>query len=162
MTESGGRVTRIARSTDPTSVLMPAPWFRSSAYLLPLMIGSVVMLLIAVLTWPIPAIAVPRSARIVALLDLVFLAGWTVLFQQLDAGHAEIFTSSLDPILRVLQALGLIGAVGALLVLWNLGRAWQRTTSWPVRLFNAALALAAFGFAWFGAVSGLLSQSLRY
>ena len=162
MSESAGRVVRIARSTDPTAVLMPAPAYRSSAYLLPLMIGSVLILAIAVLTWPVAALAVQRSTRVVALVDLVFLAGWMVLFQQLSAGHAEIFTSSLDPILRVLQALGLLGAVGSLLVLWNLGRAWEQTTSWPVRLFNAAVAIAAVGSAWFGLVSGLLSQSLRY
>ncbi|HKP29641.1 MAG TPA: serine hydrolase, partial [Gemmatimonadales bacterium] len=162
MTERAGRVTRIARSTDPTSVLMPAPRYRSSACLLPLLLGSVALLIVAVLTWPSAALAVPRPARAVALTDLLFLAGWAVLFQQLGAGHAEIFTSSLDPLLRVLQVIGLIGAIGSLVVLWNLVRLWQRTLSWPVRLFTVAIALGTLGFAWFGAVTGLLSQSLRY
>jgi hypothetical protein len=162
MTDSANRVTRIARSSDPTTVLMRAPAYRSSAYLLPLVIASLLTLAIAVLSWPVARIAIPRSARIVALMDLAFLAGWLLLFRQLGAGHAEIFTSGLDPALRLLQALGLIGAVGSVFGLWSLVRVWPRTTSWPIRLFNAALALALLGFAWFGAVSGLLSQSLRY
>jgi hypothetical protein len=126
------------------------------------MVASVVILVITVVTWPIAAIAVPRVARVVALVDLLFLAGWMALFQQLGAGHAEIFTDSLDPWLRVLQALGLVGASGTILVGWNLVRSWRRTTSWPIRIFNSALGLATAGFAWFGVVSGLLSQSLRY
>jgi hypothetical protein len=163
MTESAGRVLRIARSTDPTTVLMPAPVHRSSVYLLPLMIGSVLILAIA------GADLARRRARRPAI-DSRGRTGRPRLPGGMDGALPAARRRALrrsSPaasirILRVLQALGLLGAVGSLLVLWNLGRAWEQTTSWPVRLFNAAVAIAAVGFAWFGLVSGLLSQSLRY
>ena len=67
MTVTDGRVVRIARSGDSTAVLFPAPWYRSSSYLLPLLLGSVLVLVATVLTWPISGL-VHLSGRVVALL----------------------------------------------------------------------------------------------
>ena len=160
MTVSAGRVARIARSSDPTSVLIPAPWYRSSAYLLPLLLGSVVVLSAGVMTWRGAGLRWP--SRVVALLDVVFLGGWLLLFQQLGAGHAEIFSGGFDPVLRVLQVIGLIGAAGSVVVASEAVQAWRSRDPWTRRMLCTVVALAAAGSAWFGIVSGLLSQSLRY
>jgi hypothetical protein len=177
MAVGNGRVTRIVNSSDVTGALLRVEPFRSAGYVLPLFAGVVVILVIAVIGWPIAALvrrrygvrldsgrrrAVRRFALAAAVLDLVFLLGWTILFQQLGDGRAELFSGSLDPFLRVLQVVGLAGALGSVAALWSAVLVWRNDPRWSTRMSSIVLAAGQAGFVWVGLVSGLLSQSLRY
>jgi hypothetical protein len=96
------------------------------------------------------------------LLVLAFLLGWGIVFQQLCDGRAELFSRSLDPFLRVLQVVGLAGALGSVAALWSAVLVWHNDPRWSIRLSSIILAAGQVGFVWVGLVSGLLSQSFRY
>src|SRR5437899_11637204 len=80
----------------PFMVFQKARWYENSAFHLPLIIGSLVILLLAVLLWPIAALTrchygqklnlAPEQrhlrllVRLVSLLDLVFLAVFSICF----------------------------------------------------------------------------------
>ncbi|MEO8449558.1 MAG: serine hydrolase domain-containing protein [Gemmatimonadota bacterium] len=176
MTVEDGRVTRIARGGDPAGILLRVPLWRSIA--VPVLVAAVLVLALAVLAWPAGALIrrryrrssmmsgrqllAYRLVRVVALVDLGFLAGWGLLFQRLAAGEAELFSNRLDPWLRILQTLGAVGAVGTAVAVWNLIFVWRSGRGRLARASSLALVLACGAFVWFGLATHLLSQSLRY
>ena len=117
----------------PIIVLLPAGVAdgRWNVYLL---MATAAMLLLAVLFWPIKAIlrwrydrpfalagraaALYRWTRVVALIDLVFLAGFPLGIQVAVSGIAT-WGPSIDLLWRGLQILGVIGVIGTIVPLWN-------------------------------------------
>jgi CubicO group peptidase (beta-lactamase class C family) len=175
-----GRVVTIARSFDPAGALLPAPFGRP-AWLLAAMLVSAVILLLFSISWPATALARRRYglpppfagrrafahhlARGVALVILLYVAAWALLLQQVAAGEVELFsvgTASVFSGLRILQLLGLLGAVGSAAVLWNLWISIRQDVGWARRVSSGLLAIACLIFVWFGLASGLLDQSMRY
>ena len=71
-------------------------------------------------------------------------------------------TGPVDPVLRVLQGLGLLGAAGATLAVANAVAVWRGRAGWRSMANATLVALAAMLFTVVGAVSGLLNQSLSY
>jgi hypothetical protein len=70
---------------------------------------------------------------------------------------------SRDPFLYSLQILGVIGAIGTLIVILNAFRSWAKTSKWIwAKLFDVALALACIGFTWFIWHWNLINFNLRY
>ena len=73
------------------------------------------------------------------------------------------FSSRSDPHLRVVQLIGLIGALGSLVAIYYAARSWRSSGLWSwARIWNTLLAVAFVGFACFMLNWHLLTTSLRY
>jgi CubicO group peptidase (beta-lactamase class C family) len=101
------------------------------------------------------------AIRMVAAIDLIFILCWLVLV--MSAGSVDIFTSSFDPTLRVIQIVGWLGSLGTLLVLYAVIKTWSAAGEWWLsHLGNMSMAAAALSFSWFLLHWHLLHFSLMY
>ena len=142
-----------------------------------IIVPSLIFLALAVLFWPIGASIrwhygtkldltssekrLRLAVRLVCILDLVFVVGWLIFI----SGTNEIanLSRSRDPLLYLLQILGVIAAIGTLIVILNAFRSWAKTGKWIwAKLFDVALALACIGFTWFIWHWNLINFNLRY
>jgi len=161
----------------PFMIFQRASWYENSAFNLPVVIGSLAIFVLVVLLWPVaagvrwhygrqlnvdPAVRRRRLlVRIVCVIELAFAAAWVILATR--ANDLGIFTSPLDPVLRMIQAVGWLGVVGAILALYNGLRAWMDEKRWWFsRIADSAIALACLGFVWFIFKWNMLHWSLNY
>ena len=174
-----GKVVKIGYDfTAAFMELQPVPFAMSSVWNIPLLLAMAAILLLAVLLWPIQALvrrrhgaAFPltgttarlyRAVRIVALVDIVTLGGYFAVVQ-MTATNLPLFGPALDPWLRVLQLLCIVGVVGAVLGLWNVVRVWtQSGRSWWAKISVTATSLALLAFVWFVVSLQLVTASLNY
>jgi CubicO group peptidase (beta-lactamase class C family) len=172
-----GRVRSIgADSAGGILVLLPVPASQSNTWITPLVLAAIACLLITVIAWPIAAIVrrrrgtalalqgsaarAHRLVRIAALLNLVFLLGWTLIFQ---AGNdLANYDGHLDPWFSLLHLLGLLGVVGFAVALWNAWLAFQAQRSWGSRTWSVVLAASCIAITWFGFAFNLIRFSVRY
>lgn len=158
-------------------VLLPVPWQQSGAWILPTITVAIVILALTALAWPIAAwrrrrrgtplalspreLSVYRLARVVALVDVVFLVGWVML---ISAGNADLaaYDGHLDWAFYALHLLGMIGAVGAIVALWNGWLAIAGQRGWKATTWNVGLALSCVAFTWFAFAFNLIRFTLRY
>ncbi len=100
--------------------------------------------------------------RIVFLLDLIFIAA---LFGLVTYGltHLEIFSDRGTIWFRLIQIVGMVGAIGTLIVLLNAVLAWssKRRSIWG-KLQAAIMLLACLGVLWFALAGNLLRFSSTY
>ena len=165
----------IRRSGDQTGALLPIPAWRRSSWNLPLLGASLVVLVVALLGGPIrtrvrhryglPPVAreaavVPPAVSIVVGLDLVFAAGWIVILVALAMGQVQWFGRRLDPWIRLLQLVGLAGAIGSVVAVRSaLG---PTVAGWTVRVGRLVVAAATLAIVWLAFAFHLLSSRLRY
>jgi CubicO group peptidase (beta-lactamase class C family) len=101
------------------------------------------------------------AIRAIAAIDLIFLSCWVALF--LSAEGEPLLDAHLDPMLRLFQAIGWLGALGTVVVLYAVIRTWNCPGEWWLsRTGNAAIAIAAVSFSWFLIHWHLLHLSLQY
>jgi hypothetical protein len=101
------------------------------------------------------------AIRAVAALDVAFLLCWTVLIVR--SGGEPLFDVHLDPVLRVFQGIGWLGALGTMVVLYAVIKSWKAPRAWWLtRAGDVALVVATLSFAWFVMHWHLLHFSLRY
>jgi hypothetical protein len=158
-------------------VLLPVPWQQSGAWILPVVGIATAILALTVLAWPIAAwrrrkrgtplalspreLQIYRVARVVALIDMVFLIGWMGI---VSAGNADLaaYDGHLDVWFYVLHLLGFVGAVGALVAIWNGWLAIVGKRGWRVTTWNVGLAVSCVAVSWFGFAFNLIRLTLRY
>ena len=158
-------------------VFLPVPWQQSGAWILPVVGVATVILVLTVLAWPIAAwrrrkratplalssreLKIYRFARVVALIDVVFLVGWMGI---VSAGNADLaaYDGRLDVWFYVLHALGFIGAVGALVAIWNGWLAIAGKRGWKATTWNVGLAASCVAISWFGFAFNLIRLTLQY
>src|SRR5688500_6756304 len=171
----GGRIAMFSvDSASPFVVMLPAPWWKSSAIFDPLLAAAIAVILVSFLAWPVTALlrrhyglspanaGTPglsyRLSRIAAAGALAALAGWTALFAQLD-GNIFAFSPALDPWIALLKVSTAVLCGGGMAVAgWDARRGWSgrsRTTrGWSLLLVLAfailvwlavVLRLAGFG-----------------
>lgn len=158
-------------------VLLPVPWQQSGAWILPTILVATVILLLTALAWPIAAwrrrkrgtplalspreMSIYRLARVVALVDVVFLLGWVML---ISAGNADLaaYDGHLDWVFYALHLLGLLGAVGAVVALWNGWLAIAGKRGWKATTWNVGLAASCVAVSWFAFAFHLIRFTLRY
>lgn len=174
--DSGGRITAIATSDGPpVAAFQQAPWYLNQTWTLPALIASLATLALALALWPVAALIRrtygvqpdPRQHRTVQLVrlttfaNLAFLSTWLWLLLAFGE-HVTLFNDSLDPWLRALQLLGVLGLAGTTYVLVQAVRSWRdpATGMWT-KLGQSAVACACTTVAWFSLVCHLLSFSLR-
>lgn len=176
----GGARVRFLSSDNlpPVAVWQPVPGIYAASWNLPLLGATLFILAVTVLAWPVaalvrryygrtltlqgPARRLYRLTRGVALLDLIFLGGWLA-FLIRGSDDLNLLSDASDPLLRLLEIIGLAGLVGLALVLSRLGQVFRDPGSrWWGRLTSCALALACLATAWFGCAFHLWSLNLRY
>ena len=159
----------------PFMVLLGAPWDETGTFNNVVIFGSLCVLLLTVVLWPIGALVrwhyarpfhPPHSrlrvlVRIVCLIDVAFALAWIVMLSALnDPGKLN---DSLDPMLRLVQIVGWLGVIGTIAALYDGWLAFRESNRWWWgRLHAVAIAVACVGFAWFLSHWHMLHFSLKY
>jgi CubicO group peptidase (beta-lactamase class C family) len=142
-----------------------------------IIIPSLVVILLTILLWPVSAairwhygrkleLTSPEkrmrlTIRLVCILDVVCLLGWLIFISGTD--NVANLSRSRDPMLYFIEILGVLGAIGALVVLMNAVQTWGKSGRWIwAKIFDTALALACLGFAWFAWHWNLINFNLKY
>lgn len=138
----------------PFMVFQRVGFFRGKGFNLFVLYGSIAVLVLTILLWPIAAIArrhygkrlsltpgerrVRLLVRLTCILDILFLV---LLAAQLSSISSDIggLNSSIDFKLHLIQVIGLLGALGIIVAVYNAVQVW-RTGSSPVALKRAAVA----------------------
>ena len=164
-------------SEDPISVLQRVTFLRSSLFNLTVLAASLAVLIVAALSWPIAAVisrgygraSASREVRrlrasigVAVIIELVYVSGWIVLLLPVLSVELWIYSSRLDPVVRILQIAGLVTIAAAAVGLWALWRISSVQSSRIVWLRNAALAAALIGTVWIAFAGSLISFDLNY
>ena len=164
--------------TVPAFVLQPVPLSQNKAWILPLLGASVALLAVVALSWPIAAWArrrydhsfshagsralAYRLVRIVALLDVVFVAGMVLTIISTASNEAALDGGS-DGALRLFQIVGLLGLSGLVVGPWNLVQVWRdKTASWWSKLTAVLVTLAFFSVSYLGFAVHFFTSTLKY
>lgn len=162
----------------PFMVFDRVSFLNSKSFNMVLLFFVPIVTLFAFLSWPIaawirkhyhrPLVLTPVQRRsyialhIVCLLDVVFYLGWLILLSRLGEGFA-LFSSHMDPVLRLIQIVGWMGSLGTLVVLYaifqlrNMENRW-----WLARISYGLVALACISFSWFLLHWHMLHFSIRF
>jgi CubicO group peptidase (beta-lactamase class C family) len=146
--------------------------------LLPVIISSLTILVLAVLLWPIGAVIrkhykqplnldsgnrrLRLLVRLVCVLDLMFVLGLVVIGSKISNDIGAL-NAHLDPLIHITQVIGLIGVIGTFIALYYAVRVWAvaRSTLF-LKICETLVALACANFAWVLLVSHLLNFNLHY
>lgn len=162
----------------PFMVFQKSPWNVNSALNLPIIVGSLAIMALALLLWPVAALTrrhygqkltlTPADrrlrllVRLACLLAIIFIAGFAFFFSMAEKDIA-IVSPSYNPVLRLLQLLGWLACIGAFLSVYYAVRAWKDQGRWlGSKLVEIAVCLALLGFVWFVYTWNMLHLSLRY
>jgi CubicO group peptidase (beta-lactamase class C family) len=143
---------------SPFMMFLPAPWWKSSVWLLVVLEASLVALALTVVMWPVALlvrrhyrVASPltgrdalahRWARIAAAAVLVVTIAWGVTISRMSADISAL-SSKLDVWLWMLELLSLIVFLGAAVVaIWSAWMVWTATRTWPAKVWSAVVGLA--------------------
>jgi hypothetical protein len=159
----------------PFMVLLQAPWDETASFTNVVILGSLGVLLLTAILWPVAALvrwhygrpfkpahhALRFIVRLVCVADAVFAITWIGMLTALsDPGKLN---DSLDPMIRIIQIVGWLGVIGAFVALYAGWLAVRDASQWWFsRLHTVAVALACVGFAWFIVHWHMLHFSLKY
>jgi len=162
-------------SDDPSSILQPVPAWKSAVLNLSLLCGSIAILLIVVVLWPVSALLrwkyrqpstlagrellVIRVLRVAALVDVVYLLAWIVSLYPILNNHVEAYNNSLDLYIRLLQVGGLLVIAAAVAGIWA---ACQKSRKWTTAVWHVLSAGALVGIVWIAVITKLISFNLNY
>ena len=171
-------VKTVLDSEDPTSVLQAVPGHRSAPFNLMVLFGSLLVLVCAVVLWPVSflvrrhyqrPLAYPTegrrlwlSLRIAATLDVLWMICWIGMLLPVLSIQLDFYSSAHDSLIRALQLGGLVVIAIAALGVYSVWRLCRFEKSWPYRIGNGLIAAAMLGLVWIGYVGGLLSFDLNY
>jgi hypothetical protein len=164
-------------ATGPVLALLPAG-FTMAPWNFWLLVFTGVVLALTILFWPVKALLrwryerpmqiagrarlLYRGARVVALLDLVFLAGFPLVFVILAGGIAS-HSPDIDWIWRGLQVVGVLGVLGTAVIVAEFVTALRDPARpWWTKASDGLLVVAALATVWFAFSQHLLSVGLKY
>jgi CubicO group peptidase (beta-lactamase class C family) len=174
-----GKVVRFSiDGISPFMVFDRAPWYKDSAWLIPLLCASLAALAITAVMWPIAAIVrrrygaiLPldanalrayRLSKIAAILILAALGTWALTLARMIKDINNL-GSTFDSAVRFAQIFGVIVFIGGFgLMLWNLWAVWSGARRWPAKVWSIVLALAAFMVLWVAVAFNLISFGVLY
>jgi hypothetical protein len=162
----------------PYMVLTPMPWWRSSAWLLPLLVMSFLALLCTGMLWLTaglvrrhfrlaaalsgPAARAGRSVRLGAAATTLTLVGWLMLFTAVQSNDFAL-TSRLVPWVLLLQVASLVAFVGtAVAAVWHGRVVWTGKGRWPARIWSIVLVVASLAVLWTALVYKLIGWSPNF
>lgn len=148
-----------------------SPWNRFVLYF------CLTILVLTVVSWPIawlvrrhygfkldltPAQRRWRLAiKLVCAIDVIFVVAVFATVSSVD--ELTVLSGKLDPILLSLQVVGLIGAIGALVVILATLVMWRGQNLWKgTRWLNLIIVLACIGFTWFLIHWNLINFNMNY
>ena len=162
----------------PFMVFQKTTWYHNSAFQLPLIVVSLVILLLTVLLWPVMALVrkhygktltlTPEQRRLRLLVRLGSLAfllffGAYVLFFTIALKDIGMLSPRGNPWLRLIQLLGWLGIAGMIVALYSAFRSWHESgVWWWGRIGETLIALAFVGVFWFVFTWNMLHWSLKY
>jgi CubicO group peptidase (beta-lactamase class C family) len=163
---------------SPFEVFDRAPWYSSSAWLIPVFLVSLSAMLLTTLVWPAAAIIRRRYraplaldarsmraylwSRLGAVASVVALGIWA-LFLVLISKDTGTLGGRLDPLLVVAQLVSIVAFIGGFAaMLWNLLAVWRGQRRWPAKLWSIVLALSALFILWVALVCKLLVVGTGY
>jgi CubicO group peptidase (beta-lactamase class C family) len=168
----------VAVADAPIMIFQRVPWNENSALHLTIIISVIAVFVLTLLFWPAAALIRrhykrtlaldrPRKTlrlltRLVPVIDLVFLAGFAVIFMSAQS-NIGLLSARMDPWIRVVQLIGWLGVVGTPTPLSNAARSWAEKGRGPwSRLGDTLIALACMGFLWFVLTWNVLAWNLMY
>lgn len=175
----GGRVRWIATDmAPPILVLQPVPFWRTAKFNNVWLLAAGAMLALTALFWPIKAVlrwrynrpfdlagraaVLYRLTRVVAIIDVALIAGWGA-FLLMGQAHLAVFDAPNDRYLRVLQVLGALALVGAIVPLLEFVTALRDPERpWWTKATDGLVAFAALSVVWFVLSLDLITRSLNY
>lgn len=166
-------------------MILPYPFFigqrigtLQNGKLISIVLGaSLVFMLATLILWPIGWFVrrhyggklelTPRErllrilVRLVFALDLIFIVA---LFGLVTYGltHLEVFSDRGTMWFRIVQIVGILGALGTLIVLANAFTMWTRKRSFWMKLQALVMLLACLGVLWFAFAGNLLRFATHY
>jgi CubicO group peptidase (beta-lactamase class C family) len=160
----------------PIFVFQRVSLLQDKNFNLPLLIGCLVVMGLTLLFWPVGALirrhyhqrlemdAPQRRARLwirlVCALNTIFVLA---MLQALSNTEAGAFSEKLDLHINLVQAVGVLGALGTVLVLIACLRSWRDRNLWAwAKVWNLIVLLACAGFTWFLLYWNLLDFSKNY
>jgi len=171
-------VQTVLDSEDPTSVLQAVPASKAAPLNMTVLVGSFVMLTLAVILWPVLYLARrhyrsnpvqstearrPRTVlRVAAAFGILWLVGWTIVLLPVVSTQLDFYSSAHDSLIRTLQVAGLVVVAFAAAGIWSLWRVCALGATWPSRIVNGLIAAALLGLVWIGLVGGLIGFNLNY
>lgn len=173
-----GKVVRVGfDGASPYTVYEPAPWYRSSAWIWPLLLASLGALALTAFAWPAAALirwhygvkpplagSDLKAYRLVGGLAagaVIVLFGWNKLIEMMS--DITNLNGRLDPLILLLQCAGAIMFFGLLAVaLWNVRLVWSGNRGWLSKLWSLVIVLAAFVTLWAALVFNLIDFGTSY
>jgi CubicO group peptidase (beta-lactamase class C family) len=176
--ENGKVVMFSADEVSPFMMFLPTPWWKSSAWLVPLLLGSLTALMLTVVAWPIAAVTrrryrvafnltgsearAYRLVRVAGIAIILTMAAWAGTVASLET-NLSAFSPRLDPWIWTLHLLSLVVFVGAVgVALWNARMTWIGKRSRFAKLWSLVLAVACLGVLWVGVVFKLIGFGANY
>jgi CubicO group peptidase (beta-lactamase class C family) len=167
-----------AAALAPIMEFIPPPAGLNAAWVMPLLLISLLVMLVTAAGWPVVALVrrrysytlpiagrelwLHRALRITAWLMLIIAAGWFTIIAALGS-HLEWLDGRLDGWMWLLQILAIVAIVGAALSVWN---AWSVLVSknrrWVATIWAIIAALAALFLAWMAFDLHLINLSMNY
>ena len=161
----------------PFMVFQRVGLWQNSGIILPVVGISLLIMLLTLLLAPVAWLVrrhygstldltpMERSLRIgvwiVFALDLIFIAAF-VGFVTYASSHIELLSDSGNKWIYLIQTIGILGAVGTLVVVYNAIKSWMGSGRIWSKLRATVFVLACLGFLWFALVSNLLVFNSNY
>jgi CubicO group peptidase (beta-lactamase class C family) len=162
----------------PFMLLQRASSWDNSALQLPLIVGSLSILVLTIFLWPIMAglrwhyakslslTSEQRRLRLLVRLSCIALVAFVAAFAAFftfGESHIEILSPRGNPWLRLIQLVGWLGVLGTLIAIYNAVKAWRDRARWIwSRVGDTLIALACIGTVCFIFTCHMLHWSLRY
>ena len=168
----------MADDLPPVMGLQPVSPIMSAAWNVPLFYAALGVLAITALSWPLAAwirrryghsfeltgraAMLYRLTRLVAVIDMASVGLW-LWFLTYAEGSIAGASSASDGLIRGIQVVSLVGCLGSLVALANVGEVWRNgDRGWWAKLSSLAIAIAAVAFVWFQFSLHLITLKLAY
>jgi CubicO group peptidase (beta-lactamase class C family) len=171
-------VKTVIDSENPISVLQEGSFARSSALNLTVLIVSVLILLCALVFWPLGAMlrradratsgATPEIRklrtiqRIAVAVDVAYLTAWFMLIKPLLNTDVGVYRTGIDWLVGLLEVSGLLAIGAAVAGVWVAYRMLRTDATRWTRTWAVLVALALVGVVWLGIVGQLITWNLNY
>jgi CubicO group peptidase (beta-lactamase class C family) len=169
---------QIIASDLPIFVYQPVPALKNGNLSIGLLIFALAVFALTLLFWPLNAMLrshygyraelTPQYRRLrsllwlICFLNLVFAACYALWLTSVDENIA-LLSRNFDGRLHLLQVVGVLGLIGALVAIYHCWRSWGNASLWFwTKVWNTLLMLACVGFAWFLLNWHMLNFRLNY
>jgi CubicO group peptidase (beta-lactamase class C family) len=163
---------------DPTEIFQKVSWTENKTVLAIAIGFAALVFTLTLVLWPVGALVrrhygrrltldpqqkrLRLLVRLVCVLDLGSLITLTAILAY-GVSNLWVFSDVLDPVLRIVQLVFLLGVINTLAMVYTSYRLWRiEGTGFWTGIYTAGLTAASFVYIWFVAASRVLQISLKY